>query len=185
MVIIKRVLIVMVVVVFLCPVLGMNKDQSGIERSDVERAQKVMGLKFSVSEIDSMLGDLRDNLAYYGKLREAGISNAIPPALLFNPIPAGVEFDREERGMKLAPLEDIEVPGNLEELSYCSVRELAGLIRSRKVTSTELTKMYINRLKKYGPRLECVITLTEKLALEQAGRADREIANGNYRGLLM
>jgi Asp-tRNA(Asn)/Glu-tRNA(Gln) amidotransferase A subunit family amidase len=64
------------------------------------------------------------------------------------------------------------------------VTTLARLVRARKVTSVELTQMYLARLKKYGPRLECVITLTEDLALTQARKADEEIAAGRYRGPL-
>jgi len=78
----------------------------------------------------------------------------------------------------------IERPANLEDLAFAPVTALARLIRSGKVTSTELTQMYLARLKKYGPRLECVITLTEDLALAQARRADEEIAAGRYRGPL-
>src|SRR5262249_43143096 len=78
----------------------------------------------------------------------------------------------------------VKRPENLEDVAYWSIGELAALIKSRQVTSEELTKMYLARLKKYGPRLECVITLTEDLALEQARRADRELAAGKYRGLL-
>ncbi|MGH7457039.1 MAG: amidase, partial [bacterium] len=64
------------------------------------------------------------------------------------------------------------------------VGDLAELIRTRRVTSTQLTQMYLDRLKKYGPKLECVVTLTEERALEQARRADEEIAAGKYRGPL-
>ncbi|MBM3297359.1 MAG: amidase, partial [Candidatus Aminicenantes bacterium] len=64
------------------------------------------------------------------------------------------------------------------------VTKLAALLRARKITSTELTQLYLDRLKTYGPRLECVITLTEELALEQARRADAEISAGRYRGPL-
>ena len=73
---------------------------------------------------------------------------------------------------------------NLEELAFASVAQLAELIRTRQVNSTELTKMYLSRLKEHGPTLECVVTLTEDLALKQAARADREIAAGKYRGPL-
>ncbi|GAI43287.1 unnamed protein product, partial [marine sediment metagenome] len=78
----------------------------------------------------------------------------------------------------------IQVPSNFEDLAFYPVTELAQLIKSRKITSTELTQFYIERLKKFGPRLECVITLTEELALAQAKRADKEIASGRYRGPL-
>lgn len=78
----------------------------------------------------------------------------------------------------------LERPADLEDLAFAPVTELAQLIRARKVTSTELIRMYLARLKKYGPHLECVVTLTEELALAQAARADEEIAAGRYRGPL-
>ncbi len=176
--------IAVVAAVLLCALSCGREDQGEIERADVERAGKLTGLEFTVSEIDSMLEDLTANLHSYRKFREARISNAVPPALLFNPVPAGAEFEGKESGLKFSPAEDVEVPEDLEKLSFCSVRQLAGLIRERRITSTELTRMYISRLKRYGPELKCVITLTEELALKQAGRADREIAEGNYRGVL-
>ncbi len=77
-----------------------------------------------------------------------------------------------------------ERPSDIEDLAFAPVTELAQLIRSGQITSTELTRMYLARLKKYGPRLECVVTLTEDLALAQAARADEEIATGHYRGPL-
>ena len=76
------------------------------------------------------------------------------------------------------------MPDKIEDLAFYSVRQLAELIRTKKITSVQLTRMYIDRLKKYGPKLECVVTLTESLAIAQAERADAEIAAGKYRGLL-
>jgi Asp-tRNA(Asn)/Glu-tRNA(Gln) amidotransferase A subunit family amidase len=72
----------------------------------------------------------------------------------------------------------------LEEVAYWSIPELAALIRSRRVTSTDLTKMYIERLRRHDATLHCVVTLTEELALEQAARADAELRRGRYRGPL-
>jgi Asp-tRNA(Asn)/Glu-tRNA(Gln) amidotransferase A subunit family amidase len=72
----------------------------------------------------------------------------------------------------------------MDELAFYSVGELGELLRTRKITSVELTKMYISRIKKYAPKLECVITITEDLALKQAQSADDQIAAGNYRGPL-
>jgi len=84
----------------------------------------------------------------------------------------------------LPDVPDLEVPENIEDLAFAPVTVLAQLIRTRQLTSLELTRMYINRLKKYDPQLKCVITLTEDIALAQAARADREIAAGTYRGPL-
>ena len=64
------------------------------------------------------------------------------------------------------------------------VTELAALVRNRKVSSTELTKLYLARLRRFDPLLKCVMSYTEKTALEQAARADQEIAAGRYRGPL-
>src|SRR5439155_14701706 len=73
---------------------------------------------------------------------------------------------------------------NLEDLAFYSIGELSSLIQSRKITSKKLTRLYLDRLKKNGPKLECVVTLLEKRALEQARRADAEIKAGKYRGPL-
>ena len=62
--------------------------------------------------------------------------------------------------------------------------KLAALLRTRQISSVELTKLYLSRLRKYDPALKCVITYTDELALRQAERADREIAAGHYRGPL-
>ena len=80
--------------------------------------------------------------------------------------------------------EDVAVPRNFEDLAFFPVTELAELLRTRRITSVDLTNLYLRRLKAYGPGLHCVITLTEDLALEQARRADDEIAEGLYRGPL-
>src|SRR6185503_6316791 len=72
----------------------------------------------------------------------------------------------------------------IDDLAFATVPQLAELIRTRKITSTELTKMYLGRLKRFGPKLLCVVTLTEDLALKQAAAADAEIKRGKYRGPL-
>ena len=110
--------------------------------------------------------------------------NAVPPALVFNPVPVGFTFEQARRGPRFSEVVIPERPKNLEELAFLSVAELGAMIRTRRITSEELTRMYLERLKKYGPRLECVITVTESLAIAQARRADQDIARGYYRGPL-
>jgi Asp-tRNA(Asn)/Glu-tRNA(Gln) amidotransferase A subunit family amidase len=74
--------------------------------------------------------------------------------------------------------------GRIESLALASVVDLARLLKARRITSVDLTRMYLDRLKKFGPRLNCVVTLTEELAMRQAELADKEIAAGKYRGPL-
>ncbi|MDZ7362088.1 MAG: amidase [candidate division KSB1 bacterium] len=160
------------------------QEKNPLTREMIAAAESLIGLSFNDAKRDSMLGDLKENLDNFQKLRTLALANSVPPALQFNPVPAGMKFDARRRPQVWSAPAKLAVPANLEALAFASVGELAELIRTRRVTSMQLTQMYLGRLKKYGPKLECVITLTEALALEQARRADAEIAAGNYRGPL-
>ena len=149
-----------------------------------EPAQKIMGLNFDRAKLDSALENLVEQLESFEKIRSIPLPNNVPPAILFNPIPVGFQFEKVKKPFKMSPRGKVVRPKNIEDLAFCSVGQLAELIRTRAVTSEQLTVMYLNRLKKYGPKLECVVTLTEDLALKQARQADKEIAKGKYRGPL-
>jgi len=136
------------------------QEKNPISKQDVQAAEALMGVSFSNAQRDSMLPDLEDNLGSYKKLRELDLQNSVPPALLFNPVPVGMQFEKEQYPLEWGTPRNEKVPENFEELAFYSVRDLAELIRTRKITSTELTKMYLARLKKYDPQLKCVITLT-------------------------
>ena len=155
-----------------------------INKEMLLHAEKIAGLEFSDEERELMLDGLNDNLASYDKLRSISIDNSVPPAIQFSPLLPGMRFDQKRPQFKMGKQELPRVPSNLDELAFLPVTRLSQLIKSRKISSTALTKMYLARLKKYDPVLQCVITLTEDLALKQANRADQEIAAGKYRGPL-
>ncbi len=155
-----------------------------ITKEMVAHAESLIGLTFTDVKRDSMIDDLNEQLASYLALRTIALPNNVPPAFGFNPIPIGVRLPSQRSRFDVSRVQGVARPARLDDLAFASIGELAALIRARKVTSEELTRMYLSRLKKYGPMLECVITLTESLALAQARRADTEIAAGNYRGLL-
>jgi len=159
-------------------------DDTPIDRRTVETAAGLIDLQLSEAEIDSMLPDLQDQLESYQAMRETSVENAVRPALVFDPVPRGRKRLDGKDLLRVSPTNRRELPDDLEDLAFWSVRDLAELVRTRQVTSTQLTKMYLERLKRHGPTLECVITLTEERALEQAARADKELAAGKYRGLL-
>lgn len=161
-----------------------EKKPNPITSDVVAHAEKIIGLNFTEAKRDSMLDDLFDQLKDYEKIRAVSLLNSVPPAVLFNPIPVGFEFEKAKKAFKMSQVGKVVLPKNLEDLAFYSVGQLAELIRTRRVTSVQLTRMYLERLKKYGPKLECIITLTEDLALQQAKRADAEIAKGKYRGPL-
>ena len=155
-----------------------------ITTQDIASAEKIVALHFTARERKLMLENLKDNAAAYEKLHKVPLPNHIPAAVQFSPILPGMSFENERKPFPPLSNTGAERPANLDDLAFYPVTALSELVRSRKVTSMELTQMYLARLKKYGPRLECVITLTEELALTQAKRADEEIASGLYHGPL-
>ena len=159
-------------------------DSIKVSISAVAAAEEIIGLEFTNEERDSALTDLADNLESYLAMREIGLDNSVAPSLLFNPVPTGAVFDTEQRPIQMGPPPTVEMPAKFDDLAFYSVRRLSELVRTRQVTSTQLTQLALSRLREYDPQLHCVITFTDELALELAARADEEIASGIYRGPL-
>ena len=155
-----------------------------ITREMVVSAEKLIGLDFSDKKIEMMLPGLRSQLEDFEVIHHFPLSNAIPPALMFNPLPVGFRMPARKRKFRAKPITRVTLPANRDDLAFYSIGELACLIRNKQLSSEALTRLYLDRLKKYGAELECVVTLTEDLALQQARRADAEIAAGKYRGPL-
>ncbi len=157
---------------------------NAVTTESIVEGEKLIGLNFSAENVQMMLGGLREQLENLEAIRKVPLANSVPPALLFNPIPVGAAFNTARQKCKWSRAPKAASPANIEDVAFDSIGRLAALIKSRKITSEQLTRMYLDRLKKYGPRLFCVVTLTEDRALDQARRADREIAAGRYRGPL-
>lgn len=155
-----------------------------ISADDVRGAARIMGLEMTQSEIDSLLPGLEDNRTAYLNHRKSTPANDLGPALWFNPLLPGMKIPSGPDKVNFGKAPLVRLPQNRDELAWYTVRELAELIRTRQISSEELTRFFLERLKKYDPQLHCVITLTEDLAIEQAKRADAEIKAGKYRGLL-
>ncbi len=105
------------------------------------------------------------------------------PAFVFNPVLPGKTVARERRPLVRETV-TVPRPATDEDLAFLPVTSLSRLMETRQVTSTELTKLYLSRLRRYDPQLRCVVSLTEDIALRQARQADEEIASGRYRGPL-
>lgn len=152
--------------------------------ASIGAAERLIGLSFTKAERDSMAGDLADSERDYQVIRTVPLTNDVLPSLVFDPVPPGLKLPTGPSRVGRSPVKMPPRPKNLEDLAFLSVGELSALVRSRTVTSTELTTMYLGRLRRIGPKLQCVVTLTDSLALAQAKRADVEIARGIYRGPL-
>ncbi|MGH7539714.1 MAG: amidase [Gemmatimonadota bacterium] len=150
----------------------------------IAACEGVAGLQFTDAERELMLEDVNEALESYEELRGVTVPNAVAPAVRFDPVLAGDEYPAASTLFRYTRPRGTERPASLEEIAFWPVTRLAELVRTRQVTSRELTEMYLDRLRRHGPTLECVITRTEELALRQAERADAEIARGHYRGPL-
>lgn len=180
----KRLLLTLIAISFLLGAFTSRHLFEAITADDVKKAGKIIGLEMTGPEIDSLLPGLEELREDYAANRATSIPNSVNPALTFNPKPIGFKADMRSTGASFSNPGEIKMPENKADLAYYSVRELAELLRTQQITSEELTKFYLERLKKYDPQLKCVITLTEETALAQSRKADREIKNGNYKGLL-
>lgn len=154
-----------------------------ITKEDIQRAEEVAGLSFTEEQRDMLVEDLNVRLEDFEELRQVDLPNSVPPAFVFDPQISGVTPSDAASTVQWEP-SAIERPADDETLAFMTVAELASLLKSRQVTSMELTELYLRRLKQYDPVLEAVVTLTEDLAREQAARADAELDAGTWRGPL-
>ncbi|HUS34380.1 MAG TPA: amidase [Verrucomicrobiae bacterium] len=150
----------------------------------IAAAEKVLGLEFTPSEREMMQRTLGNRAEGYGHLRKESFPNELIPAFVFNPLPRGFQIEKETKRPQWKPAKGVKRPKNDEDLAFMTVAELAALIRTRQITSEELTRFSLDRLKKHGDRLHCMVTLTEERALEEAKGADAELRNGKWRGPL-
>ena len=148
-------------------------------------AEEIAGLKFSEEQRQQMVDGLKNQESQIEQLHAVKLDNSVAPAVLFDPVPPGVTLPlpTKHTSVRSRPTPRA-MPRDLEELAFLPVTELAELVRRRRVTSSQLTEMYLARLKRYDPVLKAVITLTEDRARRQAKAADDEIARGHYRGPL-
>ena len=154
-----------------------------VTKEMLQQAEKLIGIELTDAQEAMALGGVNRNLDSYETVRKIDIPLDTEPAIAFHPAQARKELYVPKTKFRFGK---VELPQfkNVEDLAFASVPQLAELLRTRKISSTELTQMYLARLKKYGPKLLCVVTLTEELALKQAAAADAEIKRGKYRGPL-
>jgi Asp-tRNA(Asn)/Glu-tRNA(Gln) amidotransferase A subunit family amidase len=157
-------------------------DSPHVTTDMIEKAAWVSGIDFSKSDRKMMVKDLEQTLAAYAELRKVPLDNGVPMALVFDPRPVteldlatiqepGPPPDKIEPSMTKRPTSD-------EELAFAPAATLSSLLAAHEVTSVELTRIYLDRLKRADSTLKCVVHLTEELALKQAETADKMLVEG-------
>ncbi len=173
-------------------------------------AEKLVQVEMTPKDIAEAAGNWRQSMAAVYERRtgprKLALGETDVPATLWNPVLPSVQgvaaeeqIDRKKTSAQVK--EELKagyqemlsqggtfavqtIPSSDEDIAFASIAGQARWIMTRRLTSEGLTKIYLDRLKKYQPVLNCVITLTEEHALEQARKADAEIAAGKYRGPL-
>lgn len=150
----------------------------------LRQAASYMDLNFTEAETDSLLGNILMYKSIYQRMHQQMPPNDLPFPLAFHPAPYNYNFPTKEEKINWLLPEGVLLPANKNELAFYNIPQLASLIKNQKISSVDLTRFFLDRLKKWGDTLECVITLTEDLAMQQARKADEEIKQGYYRGPL-
>ena len=150
----------------------------------IREAARLAGLAWTDAECAEVAESLSSLARAAETIDKDTLTNAMPLPLHFDPRPAGVDVSLPRGPFQPPALPRVTRPANLEEVAFWSIPQLAALLQSGRVTATELTRMYLGRLTRHNAALNCVVTLTEARALEEAAAADREIAAGRPRGLL-
>jgi Asp-tRNA(Asn)/Glu-tRNA(Gln) amidotransferase A subunit family amidase len=158
--------------------------QSPIDTGTIGIAAQLIDIQLTPKEKDSMLNGLRARARLYQRMHQYNLPNNQPYALAFDPTPRGIQVPVKQQPIKWNLPANVSLPQNRNELAFYSIPQLASLIKSKKISSQELTRFFLDRLKKWGDTLLSVVTITEDIAIREAKAADEELKRGIYRGPL-
>jgi Asp-tRNA(Asn)/Glu-tRNA(Gln) amidotransferase A subunit family amidase len=160
-----------------------------VSAATLREAQKLVEVEMTAADLEEAAKNWRMQMAplYERRVgpRKVELEALIAPATQWNPSLPGLV-----RGMPAADRfvrsadQQVSLPGDEAVIANASVAQLSRWIERRELASERLTEIYIRRIERFDPKLRCVITLAREHALEQARKADLEIAAGHYRGPL-
>jgi Asp-tRNA(Asn)/Glu-tRNA(Gln) amidotransferase A subunit family amidase len=150
----------------------------------VDEALKLSGIVIGEDEKANLVEAANRNLAGYEEIRKLHIPPDVSPPFHFSPLVPGMTVNKTRAPIRFSAVPNVKRPANLEDVAFWPLRNLAELIRTRQVTSLELTDMYLARLHRYNPILNNVVTFLDDYGRAEARRADAEIAAGRYKGPL-
>jgi len=169
---------------------------SRISKDVLECGEVLTGVDFEPAESELVLNLVNTNREHYEAIRRVPLPSSVEPAYSFRPprpktraLPTEARRAKAGRAAPNANVNQAKIAGaraapQIEQLAFEPAARLGQLIAARAITSTDLTRMYLDRLKRFDERLKCVITLTEPLAIEQAAQADADLRAGRSRGPL-
>ncbi|RKG56076.1 amidase [Corallococcus sp. AB011P] len=152
-------------------------------------AEKLMQVQLTPAERTQAAGNWRVSLAPLHERRtgprKLALEPTLSPASQWNPSLPGLKstVPAKDRFVRSRDAK-VPLPAKEEDIAFAPLTQLSRWVQSRAITSERLTQLYLARMKRHDPKLQCVITLTEELALQQARQADKDLAAGRYKGPL-
>ena len=164
--------------------LFISAQDSSIQKKDLISSAKIFDLSFTTKEIDTLYSDVIDNIANFKAMHNLPLANSVPLSMWQTPVLPGMHFNEVQKPILWKLDNTVKLPANKNDLAFYSIEQLASLIKNKKISSLALTQFFIERIKKWSDTLQCVISIQEDMAYAQARKADGELAQGKYRGLL-
>jgi len=164
--------------------LFVSAQDSTIQKTDLVSSAKLYDISFTTKEIDTLYSDVIDNLANYKAMHRLPLANSVPLSMWQTPVVPGMQFNTVQKPIAWKLDNTVQLPTNKNDLAFYTLEQLASLIKNKKISSLALTQFFIDRIKKWGDTLQCVISIQEDIAYAEAKKADAELAQGKYRGLL-
>lgn len=157
-----------------------------VSPSTFAEAEKLVQVELSAEDRQTAAGNWRKSMAplYERRTGPRKFSPSLAPATRWDPVLPGQQAGPGRDRFIRTPGTPDPLPSNDQDIAFAPVSRLSRWIETRQLASERLTRIYLDRLERFDPKLRCVITLTRDLALSQARQADREIAAGRYRGPL-
>ncbi len=162
----------------------MTNPNTSLSTQTVAAAEDLLGIRYTEAERASMLDNLAGQIALAHQRRAVPLPHDLAPATRFDPRLPGFVMPVALPGHRAAAAGPIPLPDDAQDICFAPVGRLSGWIRNRAITAERLAEMYLDRIARFGPKLECVATVTADLAMEQARRADALLAAGTYLGPL-
>ena len=158
--------------------------QDTVSTSQIASAEKMFALSFTQMKRDSMTGILTDKIKTYNYFHAQNLNNDVPMALWYDQLIPGMHIPQNQMAVHFNIPETVNLPLDRNQLAYFSIPQLASLLKNKKISSEDLTRFFIKRLKQYSPVLHCAVEITEEIAIRQAKKADDDFAKGIYHGPL-
>ncbi len=155
----------------------------GVTRATIAEAEKLAAVEFSDLERAQMLTTIGEEIERFRDRRAVELPNDLSPATIFRARQPETPVPFRSQAVPSTG-EPGDLPDDDPAIAYAPLHRLANWIERGQLSSERLTAIYLERLKRIGPRLECVVTLTEERALAEAARADEELRDGRRRGPL-